>query len=183
MFGYDESAGGEQARGGGAAKQAENLLVFVSRFIGWIEVDDVLRASLLREAVECAEGGAFVEHEVARDAEELEVGADGFDGGGCVLSEVDVERAAGDGFDANGTGAGVEVDEARAGDARADDVEECLAQAVTGGTGLHAAGSGEDAGAEFAGDDAHEPSVVPRSCADGGYSLRGQRRSRSRSRF
>ncbi len=66
--------------------------------------------------------------------------AEGFEGGRGVLGEVDVGGAAADGFDAYGSGAGVEVGEAGVGDARGEDVEEGFAEAVGGGAGLVAGG-------------------------------------------
>lgn len=67
-----------------------------------------------------------------------------------------VDRAAAEGFDADGAGAGEDVEEARASDGGAEDVEECFAEAVAGGTEGEAFEAFEDAAAIFAGDDAHE---------------------------
>ncbi len=63
--------------------------------------------------------------------------------------------AAAEGFDAYGAGAGEDVEEARACDAGAKDVEERFAEAVAGGTEREAFQALEDAAAIFAGDDAH----------------------------
>ena len=67
-----------------------------------------------------------------------------------------VGGAAAEGFDADRASAGEDVKEARASDAGAEDVEECFAEAVAGGTEGEALEALEDAATVFAGDDAHE---------------------------
>ena len=72
-----------------------------------------------------------------------------------------------EGFDADGSGAGVEVDEAGAFDAGLEDVEEGLAEAVAGGTGGCSARGVELARAIGSGDDAHRANGT--RCDEGGH--------------
>ena len=85
-----------------------------------------------------------------------DVGADGGEGWGGLLDENGGVRATAESFERVGAGAGVKVEEAGAGEAGLEDVEEGLAEAVGGRPGGGAARGLEDAGAEVAGDDAHE---------------------------
>ena len=85
-----------------------------------------------------------------------EILADEFCGGRVIFEEGYVGGAAAEGFDAYGAGAGEDVEEARAYDAGAEDVEERFAKAVAGGTEREAFQALQDAAAIFAGDDAHE---------------------------
>lgn len=89
------------------------------------------------------------------DAEGGEVGAEGFEGGGGVFGEPDVAGSAGEGFDAYGSGASVEVEEGATFEAGSEDVEEGFAEPVAGGAGGGAGGRGEETGTEGSGDDAH----------------------------
>ena len=97
------------------------------------------------EALEERAGAAVFEGVAVDDLEGGEVGAEGSEGRLGVFGEPDVCGATADGFDADGSGAGVEVDKAALGDAWREDVEEGFAQAVAGGTGRGAAG-GDGAG-------------------------------------
>ncbi len=72
-----------------------------------------------------------------------------------IFDEGHVSSAAAEGFDADGTGAGKDVEEARAYHARAEDVEKRFAQAIAGRTESEAFQAFEDAATIFAGDDAH----------------------------
>jgi hypothetical protein len=67
-----------------------------------------------------------------------------------------VGGAAGEGFNADGSSAGVEIDEAGACDAGLEDVEEGLAEAVGGGPGGGSARGLEQARAIGSGDDPHK---------------------------
>jgi len=72
-----------------------------------------------------------------------------------IFDERYVGGAAAEGFNAYGSGASEDVEEARADDAGTEDVEECFAKAVAGGTEREAFQALEDAAAVFAGDYAH----------------------------
>jgi hypothetical protein len=63
----------------------------------------------------------------------FEILADQADGGGVAVDEEDVASASADGFDSDGAGAGVKIDEEGIGDGWAEDVEERFAEAVAGG--------------------------------------------------
>ncbi len=84
-----------------------------------------------------------------------EVGAQCGDGGCGAFDEGDVRGAAAESLNSDGAGAGVEVGKAGSFDARREDVEDRLAEAVAGGTRGHAGGRGERAAAIGAGDDTH----------------------------
>jgi len=87
--------------------------------------------------------------------ERVEILADEFCGGRVIFDEGYVGGTAAEGFDADGTGAGEDVEEAGAYYAGTEDVEERFAQAVAGGTEGETFETFEDAAAVFAGDDAH----------------------------
>jgi len=72
-----------------------------------------------------------------------------------IFDEGYVGGAAAEGFDADGAGAGEDVEEARACYGGAEDVEERFAQAVAGGTESEALQALQDTAAVFASDDAH----------------------------
>jgi len=73
-----------------------------------------------------------------------------------IFEEGYVGGAAAEGFDADGAGAGENVEEARARYGGAENVEERFAQAVAGGTESEAFQALQDTAAIFSGDDAHE---------------------------
>ena len=75
--------------------------------------------------------------------------------GSAFSTKMTSTSSAAEGFDADGSRAGVEIDEDRVLDARGEDVEERLAQAVAGGACVEAFGGDEWAGAIGSGDDSH----------------------------
>ena len=75
-------------------------------------------------------GAAVFKGVILLDAEGLKVGAKSFEGGWGGFGKPGVGGAAGDGFNAYGAGAGVEIDETAAGEAGGEDVEEGFAEAV-----------------------------------------------------
>lgn len=150
VFGYDEGAGGEH---GLAAEEAEGLGVGFFVVVGGVEEDEVDR---LRETLEQRHHAAVFEGVATGDFEVLQVGAEGFEGRTAVLGEVDVSGSAADGFEAHGSGAGEEVYETAAGDARREDIEQGFAEAVAGGAGVGAGGRCQEAGTVLAGDDTHK---------------------------
>ena len=86
---------------------------------------------------------------------------EGGEGRGLIFSEPDVGGSAAEGLDADGTGSGVEVDEAAGVETGGEDVEEGLAEAVAGRPSGGAFGGDEPARAEEAADDAHRAMVSP----------------------
>jgi len=124
----------------------------------WIEedeVDGVGELGELEETLEQGAGAAVFKGEAGGDLEGGEVGAQRGEGGGGVLGEPDVGGAAAEGLDADCAGAGVEIEETAIGDARGEDVEEGLAEAVAGGAGGGAPWGDELAGAMGSGDNTH----------------------------
>ncbi len=73
-----------------------------------------------------------------------------------MLDEDGFAGAAAEGLDADGAGARVEIKKNSAGDARREDVEEGLAEAVAGGAHVQASRRVERARAELSGNDAHD---------------------------
>jgi len=156
VLGDDEAALAEKW---GGAEEAEDAVVL--RFFGVGRVYEseiewgVGRFVLVGDFLEGAEGVEGEDLRAAGDCEGFEVATDQDSGGGVVFDEDDFEGAAAEGFDANGAGASEDVEEARAGDVGAEDVEESFAKAVTGRAEGVALEAFEDAAAIFAGDDAH----------------------------
>ena len=161
VFGDHQGVGREERLVGGASEEAEGLGVGVFEIVGWVEVDEVggLRGEEFGEALEELSRAA-VFHGVGGcwDFEGGEIGTESFQGRDGVLAEEDMGGAAAEGFDADGAGAGVKVEEAAAGEAWGEDVEEGFAEAIAGGAGGVAGRAGEEAGAIGAGDDAHRGS-------------------------
>jgi hypothetical protein len=143
----------------GGAEEAEDAVVL--RFFGVGRVDEdeiewgVGRFVLVGDFLEGAEGVEGEDLGSAGDCEGFEVAANQDSGGGVVFDEDDFEGAAAEGFDANGAGAGEDIEKAGARDVGAEDVEEGFAKAVAGGAEGVALEGFEDAAAIFAGDDAH----------------------------
>ena len=80
----------------------------------------------------------------------------GFEGGRGVFGEPDMARATAQGFNADGSGAGVKIGEGGARNAGGNDVEQGFAETVAGRAGCGSGWSGEEAGTVGSGDDAHE---------------------------
>ncbi len=150
VFGDDQRTGGEDADAADAAQQVEGVGVVGLGLPGRVEVDEVEElgcagglGGLFGEAFEEGAGAALVDGHTAIDPKGFEVGAECGEGWVGALGEEDVGCAAAERLDADGAGAGVEVGEAAAVEARREDVEEGLAQAVAGGTRAGAAGRGQ----------------------------------------
>jgi len=143
----------------GGAEEAEDAVVL--RFFGVGRVDEDEIEWWVRGLVagsEFFEGAKSVQRKNLRpagDGEGCEVATNQDCGGGMVFDEDDFEGAAAEGFDANGAGAGEDIEEAGARDVGAEDVEEGFAKTVAGGAEGVALEGFEDAAAEFTGDDAH----------------------------
>ena len=156
VLGDDEAALAEKW---GGAEEVEDAVVL--RFFGVGRVDEdeiewgVGRFVLVGDFLEGAEGVEGEDLGSAGDCEGFEVTTDQDSGGGVVFDEDDFEGSAAEGFDANGAGAGEDIEEAGARDVGAEDVEESFAKAVAGGTEGVALEGFEDAATIFAGDDAH----------------------------
>ncbi len=73
-----------------------------------------------------------------------------------IFDEDDFGSAAAEGFDADGTGSGEEIDESRTSYVGGQHVEERFAQAVAGGAQGEALEAFQDAASVDSGDDAHE---------------------------
>lgn len=156
VLGDDEAALAEKW---GGAEEAEDAVVL--RFFGVGRVDEdeiewgVGRFVLVGDFLEGAEGVEGEDLRAAGDCERCEVATNQDSGGGVVFDEDDFEGAAAESFDADGAGAGEDIEEAGARDVGTEDVEEGFAEAVAGRAERGALEAFEDAAAIFAGDDAH----------------------------
>ena len=132
--------------------------------VGRIDEDEIERRSGRSvaggEFLEGGQGGGGEDGVAGGDFEGVEILADEFCGGRVIFDEGYLGGAPAEGFDAHGAGAGEYVEEARACDRGAEDVEERFAQAVAGGTESEAFQALQYAAAIFAGDDAHSASMV-----------------------
>ena len=160
MFGDYEAALAEEW---GGAKEAEDASVLIFFGVGRVDENEIeWRVRGLVAGGDLLEGAEGVEGEDLRsagDCERFEIAADERGGGGVIFDEDGFDGAAAEGFDSNGAGAGEDVEETRAGDVGAEDVEESFAEAVASGTEGVASEGFEDAAAVFAGDDAHSMTV------------------------
>ncbi len=144
---------------GGIAEKIHDAEIFVSGGVRGIEEDEVVSEiavflalfELFKGAVgiHLQDGGAFA------DFQGFEIVADEL-GGGCVIfDEEDALRAAAEGFNADGAGAGEEVEEVGAWDSGGENVEEGFAEAVARGAEVGRIEGFELTRAVSAGDDAH----------------------------
>ena len=138
MLDEDDGSGAEQ-RGMFTGDQVQCVGVLVDGFVRWVEEDDVDTLLALGEGDEQACRAAVFDGVAAGDLERGKIFADGGQRGGCVFREPDVRCAAADGLNADGAGAGVEIDESRAFDAGGEDVEKRFAEAVAGGARVETA--------------------------------------------
>ena len=122
---------------GRVAEEAEDAIVLL--FFGVRRIDEgeiEWRVGGLVAGGEFFEGAESIEREdlgFGLDFKRGEIAADQGGGGGVIFDEYGLCGAAAEGFDADGTGAGEDVEEARAGDFGGEDIEESFAQAVAGG--------------------------------------------------
>ena len=134
MLGDYEAALAEE-RGG--AEEAEGAVVLNFFGVGGIDEDEIewCVGGFVAggEFFEGAEGVEGEDKGSGLDFEGCEIAPDESGGGSVVFDEDDFDGAAAYGFDADGAGAGEDVEEARAGDVGAEDVEEGFAEAVAGG--------------------------------------------------
>ncbi len=121
----------------GGAEEAEDTVVLIFFRVGRIDEDEIERGvgGLVAggEFFERAEGVDGEDMGSAGDRERFEIAADQDCGGGVVLDEHYFCCTTANRFDANGAGAGEDVEEARTADVGTEDVEEGFAQAVAGG--------------------------------------------------
>ena len=130
MFDDDDAARGDEVRG---VEEFEDFLVVGGFFVGWVEEDEIGEQAAGCHSFEAANGGGLDQFGGGEDVEGFEIFADQARGLGARFDENCFARAAADGFDADGSGAGEEVDEKGFFDGRAEDVEEGFAQAIAGG--------------------------------------------------
>ncbi len=156
MLDDDEAALAEKW---GGAEEAEDAVVLIFFGVGRVDENEIewwVRGLVAGgEFLESAQGVEGKDLCSVGDCERFEIAADESRGGGMVFDEDDVDGAAACSFDTDRAGAGEDVEEARAGDVGAEDVEEGFAEAIAGGTEGGALEAFEDAAAIFAGDDAH----------------------------
>ena len=156
MLEDDEGVGSEEIGGG---EKFECAGVIDVSGVGRVDENEIEWRSGRRVAGgEFLQGGERVggENGVAGgDFERVEILADEFCGGGVIFDEGNVGGAAAECFDADGSGAGEDVEKAGADHARPEDVEERFAQTVAGGTKSEPLQAFQDTAAIFAGNDAH----------------------------
>ena len=143
----------------GEAEEAEDAVVLRFFGIGRVDEDEIEwgvgRFVLVGDFLEGAEGVEGEDLGSVVDCQRFEITADQDGGGGVVFDEDDFEGAAAERFNADGAGAGKDIEEAGTGDVGAEDVEEGFAKTVAGRAEGVAFEGFEDATAIFAGDDAH----------------------------
>ena len=89
------------------------------------------------------------------DAKRIKILPDQIPSGCMLFDEDDFRCSAAERFDADGSGARINIDESGAFDGRSNDVEKSFAQAVAGRTEFQPAETFQDAAAIFSRDDAH----------------------------
>jgi len=156
MLEDDEGVMGQEI-GGGEKFEGASVIDMVG--VGGIDENEIeWRSGRSVAGGEFLEGGEGIggEDGVARsDLERVEILADEFCGGRVIFDEGNVGGAAAESFNADGAGAGEDVEKARADNAGAEDIEKRFAQAVAGGTKSEPLQALQDTAAIFAGDDAH----------------------------
>jgi len=157
VFGDDKPARCEKRSG---AKKGEHAAVFVGIGVRRIEENDVERSacgSALRgDALQAPQRVELENSCASLDAEGIEILLNESGSGRMILDEHGFGGTATEGFDADCTRASEDVEEATAGDAFSEDIEECLTEAVAGRTKGEALEAFELAAAKCPGDDAHD---------------------------
>ena len=124
-----------------ASEKIERAGVFVLRLIGRIKVDDIDRLRQFAKPLQHGSDAAVFERETPAYLQRSEILPQRRQRRLSVFRKPDMRSTAAYRLDSNRSSAGVEIDEAATFEPRRKDIEECLAQAVAGGTGLHAARS------------------------------------------
>lgn len=134
MLGDDEAALGEKW---GGTQESEDAGVLIFLGVGRIDENEIERRVdgfvAGAELFESAEGVERKDLHAASDCQRFEIAADENAGRGVIFDEDGFDGAAAQRFDANRTGAGENVEEARAAHVGAKHVEESFAQTVAGG--------------------------------------------------
>src|SRR4249920_2306397 len=135
MLEDDEGIVGEEVGGG---EEFEGAGVVDVRGVGRIDENEIKwrsgRSVARGEFLQGSEGVGGEDSVAGGDLERVEILTDEFGGGRVVFDEGYVGGAAAEGFDADGAGAGEDIEEARAYNPGAEDIEKRFAQAVAGGT-------------------------------------------------
>ena len=155
VLGDDDGVGAQDC---GGAEVAESAEIFIGGGVGRIEKDVVkswLSSVAGQESLQSAEDLGGKNRCAGADGERFEIFADQCDGRCMIFDEDDSCGAAAESFDADGAGAGKEVDEIRAGDFWTENVEQGFAELVAGGAEGKALEGFKQAGAVLAGDYAH----------------------------
>ncbi len=108
------------------------------------------------DALETAKRFRFYDFSAGMYFERVEIGANELDRGRVGFYEDRFFRAAADGFNADCSGTGVEVDEKRVLDRRAQNIEKRFAQAIAGGAQAQFPRAFEQPASKCSGDHAHE---------------------------
>jgi len=124
-------------------------------FVGGIEEDEIGEQVAGCHSFQAAQGGSFDQFGALADFESVEVVADQARGFGVRFDEDCFARAAADGFDAYGAGAGEQVHEEGVFECWAEDVEQGFTQAIAGGPEALCPGAFQRAAAIFSGDYTH----------------------------
>jgi len=144
----------------GGAKEGKYATVFVGGSVRGIEENDVEKSAfgkvLRSEALEAPQRVELENSCASLDAEGIEILLNESGSGRMILDEHGFGGTATEGFDADCTRASEDVEEATAGDAFSEDIEECLTEAVAGRTKGEALEAFELAAAKCPGDDAHD---------------------------
>lgn len=152
MFGDDDALGRDEMRGVEIVEDIHVVIVAIRR-VEKNEVGDQVASS---EFFKAAFGVGFNYFYASANVEGFEILTHQTYAGGIMVDEEDFAGATADGFNPDCAGAGVEIDEQRIFDGRAEDVEEGFAEAVAGGADAREAWSSEAAAAIFSSDYSHD---------------------------
>lgn len=157
MFDNDDGGGGEKA---GRGEIFQHARIIACGCVGRVDKHIVILVTagfeLRFQSFETAKGVSTEDRRVRGNFQRSEIFVDERDAGRVIFDECCVSGAATQGFYADGAGAGEDIEEARAGNSRAKDVEKSFAQAIAGGTHGETLEGLEDAAAMSSSDYAHD---------------------------
>ena len=152
VFGDDDALGGDQVRGVEIFEDFRAAAVVVRR----VQENKVGDEVTIGKFIESAFGVGGEYFDAAGNLQGFEILANQADGSWIAVDEENFASATADGFNSDGAGAGVKIDEQGLLDGRAEDVEERFSETIAGGTDLEGVWSFQAAAAIFSGDDSHE---------------------------
>ncbi len=139
VFGNHKAMRSQYRPAADAAEKIKRAGIFVLGLVRWIEKDEIDRLRQFAEVLQHGSDATVFQGEAAANLQRGKILPKGGERRFGVFGKPHMLSTPAQRFDSNCSGAGVEIDEAAAIDARRKDIEEGFAQAIAGRTSPHAA--------------------------------------------